>query len=76
MTRPAPPSIRPPGYYTSGLGALLALAGTIAALYLWADTPATSALCAISGWGFGGVLWALSTVAVQIRDGQRQSREP
>ena len=72
MTRPAPPSIRPPGYYTSGLGVLLAIAGTIAALYLWQETPGTGVLSAIAGWGFAGVLWALSAVAAQIRDGQRK----
>ncbi len=67
------PNFRPPGQLTTALGALLALAGTVACLYLWVDTPATAVLCAICGWGFGGVIWALATVAGQIRNGQRRS---
>lgn len=68
-----PPSHRPPGYYTSLLGGLLALAGTIACLYLSVDNPTGAALVAISGWGFAGILWALGGIATQIRDGQRKT---
>jgi hypothetical protein len=73
MTRPSPPSIRPPGYYTSFLGGLLAIAGSVACLYLWVDSTPTAVLCALTGWGFGGILWALGGIAVQIRDVQRKS---
>lgn len=71
-TRPNPPSVRPPGYYTSFLGGLLAIAGSVVCLYLWGDSPAAAAMCAVSGWGFAGILWALGGIATQIRDAQRK----
>lgn len=67
MTRQTPPSVRPPGYYTTFLGGLLALAGSVACLWLWEDLPSMGVLCAICGWGFAGMLWALGGIAGQIR---------
>lgn len=72
MTRPTPPSIHPPGHYTSLLGGLLALAGTVVCVYLWADSPPAAAMCAVSGWGFAGTLWALGGIAGQLRALERR----
>lgn len=70
------PSHRPPGYYTSFLGGLLALAASIACLYVWADNPPGAVLVAVTGWGFAGTLWALGGIAAQIRDARREQGNP
>lgn len=71
-----PPSHRPPGYYTGFLGGLLALASSIACLYLWADQPSMGILIAVSGWGFAGIPWALGGIATQVRDARREQGNP
>lgn len=65
--------VRPPGYYTSALGVLLPIAGSIAAaIHEREEVRSTTMLCAPVGWGFDGVLWTLKGLATQVRDGQRR----